>query len=372
MKGLRKVLTPFAPDQSGAVSVLYSLGGILIIVDAGGCAGNICGFDEPRWSSERSAVFSAGLRDMDAVMGRDRLLIKKTVDCVRKLKANFVAFVGTPVPAVIGTDFSALKRMLDQKLSELSLPPLPVLAIPTDGMHTFDRGESLAYLSLLQELAERNLFAAIPVDEKRVGLFGVSPLDLPEYDADRKRISAALRREGFSKIIFYGADADFSAYRNAPANVLNIAVSEDGVAACSFLQEKFKTPYRVDFPGADDYLKILFPDSGQPDTGNTAEAENLPGGAQSILIVNSSVFAQSLGKAILQYLPTADVTIASWFASKNENVFRLREEDDFTRLVTEQKSEIIMADEVQKKLIPDYSGTFIHIPEFALSGKRRA
>ena len=36
MKGLRKYLTPFAPDQSGAVSVLYELGGILVICDAGG------------------------------------------------------------------------------------------------------------------------------------------------------------------------------------------------------------------------------------------------------------------------------------------------------------------------------------------------
>ena len=35
MKGLRKYLTPFAPDQSGAVSVLYELGGILVICDAG-------------------------------------------------------------------------------------------------------------------------------------------------------------------------------------------------------------------------------------------------------------------------------------------------------------------------------------------------
>ncbi len=28
MRGLRKYLTPFAPDQSGAVSVLYELGGM--------------------------------------------------------------------------------------------------------------------------------------------------------------------------------------------------------------------------------------------------------------------------------------------------------------------------------------------------------
>ena len=69
---------PFAPDTSGAAAVLYPLG-MVIIVDAGGCAGNICGFDEPRWQEEgaKSAVFSAGLRDMDAIMGRDDKLIEK-------------------------------------------------------------------------------------------------------------------------------------------------------------------------------------------------------------------------------------------------------------------------------------------------------
>ena len=85
MKGLRKYLTPFAPDQSGAASVLYDLGGILVICDAGGCAGNICGFDEPRWSGRKSAVFSAGLRDMDAILGRDDKLVQKLADAASKL-----------------------------------------------------------------------------------------------------------------------------------------------------------------------------------------------------------------------------------------------------------------------------------------------
>ena len=41
MKGLYRYLSPFSPDQSGAVAVLYELGGIIVILDAGGCAGNI-------------------------------------------------------------------------------------------------------------------------------------------------------------------------------------------------------------------------------------------------------------------------------------------------------------------------------------------
>ena len=99
MRGLRKYLTPFAPDQSGAVSVLYEFGGIIVICDAGGCTGNICGFDEPRWFESKSALFSAGLRDMDAILGRDDRLVAKLADAVTKLDAKFAAIIGTPVPS---------------------------------------------------------------------------------------------------------------------------------------------------------------------------------------------------------------------------------------------------------------------------------
>ena len=55
MKGLRKYIAPFAPDQSGATAVFCELGGLVIILDAGGCAGNVCGFDEkiPGYSFRR-------------------------------------------------------------------------------------------------------------------------------------------------------------------------------------------------------------------------------------------------------------------------------------------------------------------------------
>ena len=75
MKSLLKHLSPFAPDQSGAVSALFEFGGLIAICDAGGCTGNICGFDEPRWFTRPGAVFSAGLRDMDAILGRDDKLV---------------------------------------------------------------------------------------------------------------------------------------------------------------------------------------------------------------------------------------------------------------------------------------------------------
>ena len=149
MRGLRKYLTPFAPDQSGAVSVLYELGGLIAICDAGGCTGNVCGFDEPRWFEQKSAFFSAGLRDMDAILGRDDRLVEKIGKACEKLSADFIAVIGTPVPAVIGTDYKALSRMVEKKTG------IPALTIDTDGTI---RGERY-----LHQLPKKVVLPGLPI-----------------------------------------------------------------------------------------------------------------------------------------------------------------------------------------------------------------
>ena len=49
---------------------------------------------------------------MDAILGRDDRLVAKLADAAEKLDVTFAAVIGTPVPAVIGTDYRALERML--------------------------------------------------------------------------------------------------------------------------------------------------------------------------------------------------------------------------------------------------------------------
>ena len=178
MRGLRKYLTPFAPDQSGAVSVLYEFGGIIVICDAGGCTGNICGFDEPRWFESKSALFSAGLRDMDAILGRDDRLVAKLADAVTKLDAKFAAIIGTPVPAVIGTDYHALKRMAEKKVD------LSILTVDTDGMELYDKGEEKAWKELFLVFAGEKEDVILG----RIGILGMTPQDISDLRAaDRFR-----------------------------------------------------------------------------------------------------------------------------------------------------------------------------------------
>ena len=193
MKGLWKYISPFAPDDSGAAAVLYGLNGIVVICDAGGCAGNICGFDEPRWfSGRKSAVFSAGLRDMDAILGRDDRLVEKLCDAAETIDASFAAIIGTPVPAVIGTDYKALKRMAEKKLD------MPVITIDTTGMDYYDKGIERAYGALFPAFADKNL----KPEADTVGILGAVPLELM-HPGDIEWISQSLAEEGWKQILLF-------------------------------------------------------------------------------------------------------------------------------------------------------------------------
>lgn len=341
VRGFRKVLTPFAPDQSGAASVLYALGGITVICDAGGCAGNICGFDEPRWFTKKSAVFSAGLRDMDAILGRDDKLIEKLSDACQKIDASFVSIIGTPVPSVIGTDYKALKHMAHKKTG------LPVLSIDTSGMKLYDEGAQMAYLELMKTFAGRD--ASVP--GRTLGVLGAQPLDFGS-EKNIFRLKEKLLSEGWNRVLLYGAEGGLDAIRSAGSATENLVVSVSGLEAARYLKKTFGTPYTVDCPLAED-----------------VHSGNLTG--MRVLVVHEQVLAGSIRRRITA--KGAEVTCAGFFMMKTELTRKgdehLKEESDFRRLVLEGKFDVIVADDCLLELIPEYRGKFINLPHFAVSGR---
>lgn len=346
MKGLRKYLTPFAPDQSGAVSVLYELGGILVICDAGGCVGNVCGFDEPRWFSKKSAIFSAGLRDMDAILGRDDRLVAKLSDAAGKVAASFAAIIGTPVPAVIGTDYKALGRMTEKKTG------LPVITVDTDGMELYDAGQEKAYLALFKAFAVEKL----PVEAGRIGILGATPQDVSDLHFPEK-IKAALEKDACNRnIICYGMGDGLDAVKTASAAEKNLVVSPSGLAAARYLEESFGTPYEACYPLA----KELIPEDGYDYTG------------KKVLVVHQQVIANAIRDEI-RTRSGAEVTVGSWFAMKpelkEEGDLALKEEDDFTELAENGGWDVIFADGCMARMIPKFTGKFVNVTHFAVSGK---
>ena len=380
MKGLRKYLTPFAPDQSGAVSVLYELGGMLVICDAGGCTGNVCGFDEPRWFETRSAVFSAGLRDMDAILGRDDRLVAKLADAAEKLDVTFAAVIGTPVPAVIGTDYRALERMLAKKTE------LPVLTVNTDGMELYDRGEEKAYLVLFGRFAGENVDVepgniektqtaescdgkrngknedvSVDIEDRpRVGIIGMTPQDVSDLKAAEK-IRKLYADQGL-RAVCYGMGDGLDEVRNASLAAKNVVVSPAALKAAQYLQKKFGTPYEIAYPLASELVPEV----------------NYQG--KKILIVQQQVIANAVRKEIEKRTGEKEaITTATWFMQKEEiltdlNVdaaddISLKEEDDFISLVKKEGYDVIFADPCMERMIPGFEGTFIPLTHFAVSGK---
>ena len=423
VKGLRLHLAPFAPDQSGAVSVLYELGGLQVICDAGGCTGNICGFDEPRWKAGHSAIFSAGLRDMDAVMGRDDQLVKKTVDAAEKMPAAFVALIGTPVPAVIGTDYRGLGRMLEKKL------PVKTLSVDADGTGLYDKGAEKAYLELFRNLTEEKR----QVQKGRLGVIGANPLDLgcTEITEEMKQ---CLGQGRFTQIDCYGMGSGLEPVKTAGEAEENLVISLSGLAAAKYLQERFGTPYRVADPlmglllqkmqlteersgevsgeneadgeritkaeedgkrageTENDSERIIKAEKDSKRAGETendseriakAENDNKPVGkceaeekisirGKKVMILQEQVAANALREE-LRKLGAESVLTATWFGRRKKLAepgdAKLKEEGDLAALVRKEKPDLILGDAICRDLLPFYEGEWIDLPQFSVSGR---
>ena len=355
VRGLWKGLTPFAPDQSGAASVFYELGGILVICDAGGCTGNVCGFDEPRWFGERSAIFSAGLRDMDAILGRDDRLVAKLTDAAEKIDANFAAVIGTPVPAVIATDYRALQRMCEKKTN------LPILTVDTNGMELYDVGEEKAWLTLFKTFAGKDVASQKEASEEddsskkmKIGVLGLTPHDVSDLKIEEKFRKSENENTHY---ICYGMRASIDKVKTAGSADKNLVVAPAALETAKYLEEEFGTPYEVGYPFVDELIPEL-------------DYER-----KKILIIHQQVIANAIRQEIRTRSDeqNTEVTVASWFMMKSElseeGDLSLKEEMDYCKLVQNGNYDIVFADENMRGLVPGFKGTFVNIRHFAVSGK---
>ena len=341
MKGFLKRLSPFAPDNSGVVSALFEFGGLIAICDAGGCTGNVCGFDEPRWFTMRSAVFSTGMRDMDAILGRDHLLVDKIVSAQETVSAPFVVLVGTPVPAVIATDFKALRRMAEKRTQ------VPVLTIESTGVNYYDKGASKAFEMLFDTFAVENF----PVEKDTIGVLGATPLDFSTCQA-----GTFLADSIDKKAYVYGMGAGLDAVKRVSANERNIVVSPAGAAAARLLEKRFGTPWQMACPWLpEEVLKKL------PSLAN-----------KNVLVIHQQFAAAALREKLLA-AGAANVACATFFMTERSLTTlqdrALKEEEDLAKAVEEFKADVVIGDHMFKKVLPDFKGEFIDFPHFAVSGR---
>ncbi|MBP5250139.1 MAG: oxidoreductase, partial [Lachnospiraceae bacterium] len=216
MTGLYRVMPPIAPDYGGACEVLYELGGLVLIHDASGCTVNYVHFDEPRFGEIPSNVFCSGLTEIEAVMGDDEIVIGKAVKAAEMLKPAFIAFIGSSVPMVVGTDFKGIARLCEDRTG------VPCFGFDTNGLRYYTDGASKAMLTVIKRFCEKK----DAVGEKRDGIniLGLIPMNYGTL-AEAAKVKALFKNVRSS----LGFDTSLTEVRSMASVEKNVVVSAAGL-----------------------------------------------------------------------------------------------------------------------------------------------
>ncbi|MBR0086733.1 MAG: hypothetical protein IJL98_03225 [Lachnospiraceae bacterium] len=369
MKDLYLTLPPFAPDYGGACETMYELGGLVLICDASGCTVNYVSFDEPRWHTRPGNVFCSGLTEIEAVMGDDEAVIQKALKAAEILKPNFIAYVGSSVPMIVGTDFEGIARETEERSG------IPSFGFDCNGIRSYVEGASEVLLSLVkrfalpdkkslkkQTLSQNQISSQLQtlsqdqdplqktrkkdsVEEGDSGkdfIFGSSPENLGGtvllglLPLDDASLEASERIRGLfpdlqSSLSFHCSLEDLRNVRYAKQLVV---VSRSGLKAAEYLSETYHIPYTVGLP-----------------------LESCDGLHKSTLVIGEDVRAYSLAKA----LGNADAL--DLFSKDGLSRYHTADEEEIRAIVSRYDN--VIGDPVFK---PFVKGNFVPLPTVSVSG----
>ncbi len=247
MKQVSVSISTYTADVSGVCSALYELGGMVVIHDPSGCNSTYNTHDEPRWYEQDSLVFISGLSEIDAIMGNDEKFIADIVRAAEELSPKFIALVRSPIPMMIGTDFEAIRMILEEETG------LPVFYFPTNGMHSYIQGAGMALAEVARSMTDKPI-AGKTVEKtvrktagKRLNLLGVTPLDF-SVNTTLSSLRAFWEEQGYMTLSVFAMGSSPEEIARAGEADVNIVVSSVGLPAARVLKERFGTPYVVGLP----------------------------------------------------------------------------------------------------------------------------
>lgn len=360
MKKLWITLPAFAPDYSGVCSAMFELGGISVIHDASGCTGNYTGYDEPRWYGSDAKVLCSGLREIDAVLGRDDKLVDEVLYACEDLKPTMITLLGSPVPMVIGTDMEGAARELEERSG------LPAFGFDTNGLSLYNKGVSKAMLALIRRFSQ-------PAERVpgSVNILGMTPLDFSANE-NAQELPRLLERQGFQVLGRLMMGVTLRQIEQLASAQANLVVTEAGLAAARLLKQKFGTPYVAGLPIC----------SGQTVCGMLADtlrdgqdrALLDPAREGGVLIVAEQLLSNALRRAILERCPQAKIAVGTMFglnsAAASPGDLNIPDEESLRRVISSGRFAALVGDPLFSELISPKDGLSFHpLPHPAVSSK---
>ncbi len=375
MKGLLKIIPPLAPDYAGSSSVLYTLGGAIIINGADGCIGNVTGYDEPRFFDYKTHIYSSGLREYKAITGDEEILKDKINNSVGDKDINFITILGTPNSAVIASDHKGVANIIRRGKN------VPVFTISTTGIETYEKGASNAYLELA-----KNFIREVP-KTGGINIIGASPMDLWDH-RQIEAIKESLEKRGLTINGIWGYDDKIESVKNTLASDVNLVVSWSGLKLARHLKNKYKMPFVTGVPIGTTESDRIARALKEAVSGNSEEIESSPktenaqntGPAKygkTILIIGDQIWTNSLRNCLAAEYGATKISTATFFSLdaklKTENDYLIESERHIKQLIKDLNPDTVIGDPLCEGFISktekEDSPRFIGVPHPAVSSR---
>ena len=366
MKNTARILSIYASDTSGVCSMLYELGGLVIVHDASGCNSTYSTHDEPRWYGNPSMIYISALTETDMIFGGDGKLIEDTLAAVRHLSPRFAVLCGSPMPMLTGTDFDAVASEVEEKAG------IPVIPLHTNGMRSYLSGASEALKALLEKFCLPETGKKCPSGRIPVNILGATPLDF-STNGQIESIRNLLAANGFEIVSVMAVGSALDEIAQAGRARVNLVISSSGLAAAEYLRDRFGTPWVAGVPYGEKtslaLMQKLKESAGSGETFPFCADRKEPDEHESLLIIGESVSAGSLVKAVQEELgiparAAFPAPLQPAVAAPQDRI--LADEDDVFRVFGESSG--VAADPLYQPACPG-SIPFHRLPHEAFSGR---
>ena len=243
MKQVARVLSTYSADLFGICSVLYELGGLVVMHDASGCNSTYNTHDEPRWYDIESMIYISGLIENDVILGNDEKLIGDVIEAAEETNPKFIAISAALIPLFMSTDMKGIARIIEKRTG------IPTFGFTTNAMDTYVLGGNMVYREFLDRFCPALDCSQTTSDSPSisVNLLGVTPLDF-SIVGNVEALKEYFKERGIEVNCCMTMGCTLSEMAEAYKADVNVVCSSLALDGARILNDKYGTPAVLGLP----------------------------------------------------------------------------------------------------------------------------
>lgn len=233
-------IPPQACDYTGAISLLYGMPTLVLLLTPGGCVHPIIEVDEERNMND-VLVYKSTLNEIDMTLGMSDVLMQGLTELLEKhMDVEFITILGTPLTKLTGLDMDKLAKNIENDTHKT------VVCVETNGFESYAVGYSNALKKLIARFSKEDKPWVDHRQYADVGILGYNPL-LHGVVNHIDEIVSFFSCNGITSSCIQGKSL-LSLIKNEFSTKVNIVISLEGIEVAKYLEKQYGIPYVLDIP----------------------------------------------------------------------------------------------------------------------------